>query len=491
MASGARPLACFSGIAISGCARCRGMLRSTALARHTVSMKWISPVLTRGQRLVLLTAFMVMQLVWVAGCATIQSALPAARAAEKLRLQAQAWQARGMRFADEYAGRVVEETTRFRADFQGPDAQRLLSDWMLTQSNSAYTMAAGPSPFVNILDLVTLAVLSRVVVEDSVIPRFPEQGAKLLALHRDLETKAWQMTDDVLTPTQAREFRGVLTEWRRRNPQVNSVAFIHFIDFAEAIGRPAVGETARPGGLFAFLGLDPLASLDPAVRQLEQTRLLAERTIYYVQRAPYILNLQVDRASSELLARPEVHGLLRDSERISGSVERFADLAEDLPAKLTAEREALIRQLSGELLTQQQALQPMLADLRATLEAGDATAAAVEGLIQSIERLMARLPASPKEGDARWQGFDIQHYTAAAAELGRTAQELQRLVGSIDGQAPALAGSLEAAIARIESLVDRLFWRLAALLVLLVVAVMFAALAWRRLTRTRPVVATE
>lgn len=269
------------------------------------------------------------------------------------------------------------------------------------------------------------------------------------------------------------------------------MAFIHFFDFAKAIGRPASGETARPGGLFAFLGLDPLASLDPAVRQLEQTRLLAERTIYYLQRVPYILNLQVDRASSELLARPEVNGLLRDSDRISGSLERFAGVAEALPAKLTAEREALIQQLSSELLTQQQAVRPMLAELRATLEAGDATAASVEGLIQSIERLMARFPASSTDGQAPQQSFDIQQYAAAAAELGRTAQELQRLVGSIDAQAPALAGSLDTAISRIDSLVDRLFWRLAALLVLLVAAVMLAALAWRKMTRARPASATD
>jgi hypothetical protein len=143
------------------------------------------------------------------------------------------------------------------------------------------------------------------------------------------------------------------------------------------------------------------------------------------------------------------------------------------------------------LLTQQQAMRPMLAELRATLEVGDATAVSVEGLIQSVERLMARFPASPTDANAPRQGFDIQQYTAAAAELGRTAQELRQLVGAIDGQAPALAGSLEAGIARIDALVDRLFWRLAALLVLLVVAVMLAALAWRRMTRRRPSVAPE
>ncbi len=416
--------------------------------------------------------------------------MPAARESEKLKLQLQEWQARGMRFADEYVGRVVEETGRFRVGFDDPARQLQLSNWMLTQANSAYTIAAGPSPVVNILDLVTLATLSRMVIEDTVIPLYPEQGAALLALHRDLEARAWKLTDDLLTPTQVEEFRGVLVEWRRRNPRVNAVAFIHFMDFAQAIGRPGPGESARQGGLFSMLGLDPLAGLDPAVRQLEQTRLLAERTIYYMQRVPYILNLQLDRASSELLARPEVRGLLRDSDRISDSVERFAGVAEGLPAHLTAEREALIRQLSTELLTQQAAMRPLLVDLRSTLEAGDATASSIDGAIQSIDRLLARFPARPTDGSAPERTFDIRHYTEAAAEFGRTAQELQLLIGAIDAQAPNLAGTLEATIARTESLVDRLFWMIAALIVLLVVAVLLAALAWRRVTRTRAVAGT-
>jgi hypothetical protein len=33
-----------------------------------------------------------------------------------------------------------------------------------------------------------------------------------------------------------------------------------------------------------MLGIDPLSGLDPAIREIEQTRALAERTIYYMQR---------------------------------------------------------------------------------------------------------------------------------------------------------------------------------------------------------------
>ena len=59
-------------------------------------------------------------------------------------------------------------------------------------------------------------------------------------------------------------------------------------------------------------------------REAEAEGQLAERTIYYMQRAPYIINLQVDRMSSDLLARSETRGLLKDSETISKSVERFS-----------------------------------------------------------------------------------------------------------------------------------------------------------------------
>lgn len=441
----------------------------------------------RWRRVAALTIVAALQVAVFSGCTTIRSMLPSARQAEERRLQFQEWQARGMRFADEYVGRVVEETVRFRAGIDDPALQLALSGWMLSQANSAYTSASGPSAIVNILDLVTLAALSRMVVEDTLHPRFPEQGAALLALHRELEEASWRLTDGMLSPDQVAEFRELLKDWRRRNPNVKAVAFIHFLDFAKSIGRPAPGETERPGGLFSMLGLDPLAGLDPAVRQLEQTRLLAERTIFYMQRVPYILNLQIDRASSELLARPELRGLLRDSDRISGSVERFAGVAEAMPAHLAAEREALIRQLSSELLTQQAAMQPLLVELRAMLEAGDATATSVDGAVQSIDRLLARFPPRPRDGSAPGRPFDIAQYTEAAAEFGRTAQELQRLIGAIDAQAPSLAGTLEATIARTQSLVDRLFWMIAALIVLLVVAVLLAALAWRRATQPRPV----
>ena len=96
------------------------------------------------------------------------------------------------------------------------------------------------------------------------------------------------------------------------------------------------------------------------MRQIEQTRLFAERMIYYLQRVPYVVNLQVDEMTSELMLRPEVRGMLADTDRVSRSMERFAGVAEDLPATIARERQAIIDQFSNVLVAQEATLRPML-----------------------------------------------------------------------------------------------------------------------------------
>ena len=76
-------------------------------------------------------------------------------------------------------------------------------------------------------------------------------------------------------------------------------------------------------------------------------------------------------------------------------------MAEALPDEFSKEREALIRQLSELLASQQAILLPMLVELRAALEAGNLTATSVDGAVRSIDALVGRLKAPPGAGAAR------------------------------------------------------------------------------------------
>ena len=410
--------------------------------------------------------------------------MPEAREAQKRQLELRQLQAKCMRFADEYVGKVLEETARFQRTVDDPELRKVVAGWSLAQANSAYTTAAGDSAVVSALDLVTLAVLSRMVIEDSLVPRFPSESAPLLAMHRQLEEEAWELTDDFLTASQIQDFHDIVAKWRARNPRVStSVVFVHFLDFASEIGRPAPGEAARRGNLFGLIGLDPLAGLDPAVRQIEQTRLMAERMIYYMQRVPYVVSLQVDRMTSDLLYRPEVRELLADTDRVSLSVERFAGVAEDLPATFARERQAIIDQFSNVLVAQEATLRPMLVELRQALEAGDGMAGSVDGAVKSIDTLLARWPSPPPGAAASPPGkpFDITEYTQAAAEFTRTANELRQLLTTLDAQAPALASTVGSTIDQGRSLIDYLALRVAALIAVLIGGTLVATLAYRYL----------
>ena len=154
--------------------------------------------------------------------------------------------------------------------------------------------------------------------------------------------------------------------------------------------------TASTGSVFSFLGIDPLSNLDPAVRELAQTRQLAERAVYYGQRTPKLLGMEVQRLVFELAVMPESVGLLESIGGLSSAAQQTSALAADLPDLLAKERAATIEQLTGILDSRQGQLQSLIVELRSTLEAGTTTSDSVNSTIASLDALIARFdrPAS-------------------------------------------------------------------------------------------------
>jgi hypothetical protein len=417
----------------------------------------------------------------VSGCGLWSKITGEEQRAEKQAQQLSQIQQTCQRFADGFAGKVLEYVSpimKRSGDLAIVDG---LSYWQVTQLNSAYTIATGPSPILCHLDFVVLTTLSRMVVEDTLVELDDDLLAPLVAVYRDLEREAWSNAATLLTPAQLDELRGLITDWREKNPQVTLVGFVHFAEFAEAAGWSPEAKSA-PGGLFGLLGLDPLAGLDPAVKQIEQTRLLAERVIFYMQRTPYLLDLQTERVVLQATLAPQVKRANASLERASLAMENYAAIGANLPDAIAREREALIQQLSGEMLRQEAELRGLLTDMQTTLATGSETAVAVNSAVEALDRLMARFPrrapgAEPTEG----RPFDITEYTAAAAEFTGTARQLTALLETLGREgtpvAAAVAGGAEAG----RALVDHLFWRALLLGLLLIGAALSAALAYRSL----------
>jgi hypothetical protein len=422
----------------------------------------------------------------LAGCQTLRDMKPSSRKAEEAKSQLVQRQARNLRFADEYVGRLIEAVRDVEPQVSDPVQRYALSGWLLEQANGAYIDASGESPFVSSLDLVTLATLSRMVVEETVGVRLPNQAAELVTVQRELEVVAWQLVEDTLSPAQQQQLRDLFVAWQKQNPDVVNVPFIRFQSFVSHMREQASSDTALlSGGLMGLIGLDPMAGLDPAVRQVEQSRLLAERAVFYAQRVPIIFDLQLDRTLNRMAAGPESQKLQQQTASLAMSAARFATVAEALPGTLSAEREALIRQLSETLSAQEAALRPMLLDLRSALDAGNATAASVDEAVRAIDALVARFERKP--GEPPGKPFDISEYTRAAAEITRAANQLQLLLGSVHARTPEINAALEASASQARSLVDYFFVRVAWLITLLLAGLLATLLLYRCLAaRIRP-----
>jgi len=421
-------------------------------------------------------------------CSTIRHVFHSGDNTSKQAEQLKILQIRTQRFADEYVGSIVAPIRRFQESTDNAVDRLDAQNWMLSQATAAYTIASGPSPYVNAVDLVVLATLSRMVIDDAWVgERFGERAGALRDAYHRLEPDALELAKSAIPADQIAALQQAIIEWRAQNPHVTAITYVHFRDVASSIGRSASGgSNSSFSGLFTMLGLDPFSSLDPAVREITQSRELAERTIYYAQRVPNLLDMQVERLTFEFAVMPETKRLLADADSVSGAASIAGRVIGEFPGVLAGEREAAIRQFMDAINVETTQLRQLTIDVRAALEAGTATSSSLNTTIRSLDQMVAgfQKPA-PAGGPAQSPGrpFDITEYTAAAAEITRAAAQLQQLIAGVDQANPALVQSAGQVTLKLQDLVEHAYWRSVQLIALLLLGSLGVALTYRGIAR--------
>jgi Tfp pilus assembly protein PilE len=388
-----------------------------------------------------------------------------------------------MRFADEYAARVDDQITAFQQANNDPAERFASQTWLVTQATAVFTIAAGPSPQLNAIDMLIFASLSRMVVEDRWAGElYGKRVESLLATHRTLEERIWNSAAAQLSEEQIDELRSSIEDWHREHPLDRVVPFIHLDDLALATRRRA-RTASGTGSIFSFLGIDPLSNLDPAVREIAQTRQLAERAVYYGQRAPKLVSMEMRRLAFGLAITPESVELLQSVERLGVAAQATGELAANLPGLVAQERAAAIEQVVGLMDEREGRLRDLTVELQSALETGGNTSDSVRETILALQTLMTRFERRDAPPGTAARPFDVTEYTEALRQMSATAQQLQVLLRQADDKAPALGQLSDRATQHATSLVDHLFWRLVQLIVVLVGAVVLGSIAYRRFTR--------
>ena len=413
------------------------------------------------------------------GCSTMQR-WTSRDESERRATRLQEIQLKVMRYADDYAGRMRDPLAELSVQSSSPERRLNVQNWRITQTTAAYTIASGPNPIVNALDMVVLATLSRMVVEQF-WQDAPGEPRALVDAHRNLERQAWSLVAGVLDAEETAELHWLIDLWRTEHPDARAVSQVRFADFAAIVGR-AGAEKHGSGSLFGLIGLDPLGNLDPAVREIEQTRQLAERAIYYLQRAPNLLDMQVERLVYQLAVMPETKQTLASVDRVSLAAESLGELSADAPVILARERHAIISELTAALHTEQDRMQKLLVELHDVLKAGAHTSDSVGATVVALDTFVARFQpknVGPVTDAAPRRPFDITDYARTANELAATAQSMQALLVQLDASSTGVERLATASIQSLREVVDRAFWRGIVLIAVLGFAALFVALAYR------------
>jgi len=382
-----------------------------------------------------------------------------------------------LRFADDFSAGMIVCVDNLQRGTNALDRAEVLQ-WKIALGTETCSIASGPNAVANLLDMTVFVTVTRASLEEHWQPEvFGESARPMLECCRNSETEIWRLAGTVLKPEQQAELRTAIAAWRRQNPLPESVLAARALDFASQVAETSKGAAANPGSVFDLLKVDPLSGLDPAVREIAQSRLLAERALFLTQKMPTLLRWQMELLSISAVEMPEVQQVVSNSTQIAASVERFAAVAEKLPNQISTEREEILK-----------ALQSQEKDAASLMTAGTQMSDSLNTTLTTFDALMKRFgvgetnSAGPPKTNS--PPFNIQDYTQNAAQLAVTAQQLTQLILTLDQTLAStnlakLSAQLGPVVQQAQTggreIVDYAFWKG----ILLVAIALMAALIYR------------
>ncbi len=412
-------------------------------------------------------------------------------------------------FADSYVTLLLHISDELYDSNLSPANRALLNGLLLRTAYGVYTIASDANPVVALFDMVVVVTLTRMSADQNWKRLYDEATVALVRrITRQGEDEVWELAGQVLTPVELQDMRDLIEQWRTTHEDLRSVSYVRFADFAES-RRQMHTTTKKAGSLFSLFALDPMANLDPTTREIERSRMLAERAFYFTKRVPMLFTATAAQVYFEISSTDEATQLRNSIQTFAEAAQQFAATTEQLPAELAervaverqaaigqiqeviaGEREAAIEQLAAAVQAEREAMlasleseeprvRNLLADLRETINAGNR-------LVDSLAVLVPE--QSPEAAGAQREPIDLAEVHAIVEQTTLAADRLNVLVQSVDrALAPddldVRLAQLDLALGRAEargrSLIDRTFI-LAALLVVLIIAGSFGKIFVQR-----------
>lgn len=336
-------------------------------------------------------------------------------------------------FADTYVSLLTHVGDQYYGRAKSPAIRAQANAFLVDTALALYAVASDPNPIVAMLDLIVLASLTKWAAEEHWSKALGDESAPLIEAFRKGDAQAWTIAARILDEEQQEALREMIEIWTLENPDQRFVSNVRFADFGE---KRRQMHATKPGAqsLFGLLGLDPLAALNPTTREIERSRMLAERSFYYLKRLPLIITASAFQLYYDVAASEEAEQLRTNIQTFADSAETLARVAADMPDRIAetiaVERDAAIRQVHEAIAVEREALfrsldaeeprmRELMSELRQTLDSATALAEAVAVL-------------KPPETDVPSEPMDINDVRAVVEQTTVAVNGLNQLVQSVD-----------------------------------------------------------
>ena len=381
-----------------------------------------------------------------------------------------------VRYADLLFTRLKVATREFEKAANSPEADLQSAKWRLEFVSSLTQHVGQPSSISGLLDMVVVASVGRSIHEDYWIPEvYGEADRPLAVAFQNCEEDGWALLERHLKKEQFKEVREVFDRWHERNPKVTPETLLEFPSFLSLMQQDQ--RVASDSSLFGLVGLDPLSSLEPMARQVELSRMLGQRALFFATHAPFLVGAEVDVRILEARGTREMHQVLANVDAVSRSIERLAALGEKLPEVIRAEREGIVRDVS----TLERPLSTLLQQSQSALDSVAKGSASLTETVNALDRFVENAKGEEKPDDTPSKPFDVTEYGVAAGHLGAAARDVTVLLSTLDQRLPEVQKVLDETATQGRATIDRALYGVLLVGIGLIVAATVASILKGRL----------
>jgi len=387
------------------------------------------------------------------------------------RLTAPLLQSELLAFTDRYLEAIAEAADWGADHSDDPKARAAFRQTKVVYASAAVTSATEPDPLRVLRDLLVMLRLQRMVWEDGNFAwATPEARARMVHALVTLEHQMQALAARVVPAEAIALINEATAQWHANNPGRRYVSFVRFHDLGDADFRRRFEEHLGQQGLLA-----PIAE---ASREIQETRLVAERGLFLVNHMPMLLEWQAEGLIYHTLRMPETREILTDLDRLISSAESVATQIALLPDHVARERQDTLLQVDSMVTRQREqsfaTLEAAAGQLLPLVQQLDATAVALR---ETMAMITAINDAPDEPGDFTMQDFATM--VERMAVLASDAAEVMRMTQAVMDRGPSAEGT-----ARLDELLRahelRLFGYLCGLIVLLGLVLCAVILVWRR-----------